>query len=60
MIQKHVITTFFSQCNVRMSARQRKRHKSKEAYRDDLMKLYNVSRKRLSRTEGNSDSYDPK
>lgn len=60
IVRKHVITTCLSRYNVRMRARQRNKNKSKDAYRDDFMKWPSVTRERLIRTGGNSDSYNPK
>ena len=60
VVRKHAITTFLRRYNVRMRSRQRNRKKSKEACREGLMKWHSITRERLIRTGGGSETYDPK
>ena len=58
VVRKHVITTFLRRY-VRMRSRQRNRKKPKEAYREGLMKWHSITRERLIRTGGGSETYTP-
>ena len=60
IIKKHVITAFLRRYNVRMRSCQRNRSKSKEAYRDGLMKWHSVTREQFIRTGGSLEIYYPK
>ena len=58
-VRKHVITNFIKRNNVRMRTRQRNRKRSKESFRNDLMKWHATTRERLVRT-GATENYDEK
>ena len=59
IIRKHVFVNFLKKFNIRMRAKQRNKKKSKESYRDSLMKWHATTRERLIRC-GRNESYDEK